>query len=94
MCLKYLQNIIYILYQLFFLITITIITNAFISCIQNVFQMYYNIIENIVDLCIYIVYLCIYIVDLCIYAQLCIYARLLFVMFIIYKIEKYPLNVV
>jgi conjugal transfer/entry exclusion protein len=56
MCLKYLQNIIYILYHLFFLITITIITNAFISCIQNVFQMYYNIIENIVDLCIYIHY--------------------------------------
>ena len=77
MRLQYLKNLIYILYHLFFLITITLITNVFISCIQNIFQMYYNIIENIVDMCIYIVYLCIYIVDLC------IYARLLFVMFII-----------
>lgn len=53
MCLIYLQYIIYILYNIFFLILSIIVTNDFILCIHYAFQMYYTIIENIVDLCIY-----------------------------------------
>jgi len=55
-----LQNILYVLHHLFFLIPITFILNSFLLFIQNAFQIffkyYYNIIEYIVDLHIYIFY--------------------------------------
>ena len=51
-----LQNILYVLHHLFFLIPITFILNSFLLFIQNTFQIffkyYYNIIANIVDLII------------------------------------------